>query len=273
MQVFARYNKGVKYLLTVIDVFSKFAWVVPLKDKTGKSVTEAFSKIIDTRLPKHLWVDEGTEFFNKTFKQFLDDNKINMYHTFNYGKAVVIERFNRTLKRIMWKYFTANNTNNYLNKLQDMVDKYNNTKHSSIKMTPKQASKNENVGKTYFNLYGDLSKTLTTTKFKIGDEVRISKLKRHFEKGYTPNWTEEIFVIYEILDTNPITYKLRDLNQENIEGTFYEQELSQTKQKVFRIEKIVRRDYKKQQAFVKWKGYSNTFNSWVKLKEIENINY
>ena len=133
MQAFVRYNKGIRYLLTVIYIFSNFFWVIPLKDKTGKSVTEAFTKIIKPRITNHLWVDEGTEFFNKTFKQFLADNKINIYHTFNEGKAVVIELFNRTLKRIMWKHFTANNTNSYLDKLQDMVDKYNSTKHSTIK--------------------------------------------------------------------------------------------------------------------------------------------
>ena len=272
MQAFARYNKGIKYLLTVIDVFSKYAWVVPLKDKTGKSVTEAFVGLVEQgRHPNNLWVDEGTEFYNKTFKKFLEDNKINMYHTFNFGKAVVIERFNRTLKQIMWKYFTANNTNTYLNNLPDMVKKYNNTKHRSIKMSPTNASKSENKGNVYFNLYGGdkrPSRSESSLKHKIGDKVRISKLKRHFEKGYTPNWTEEIFVIDEILNTNPVTYRLKDLNQEEIKGTFYEQELSKAKQEIFRIEKIIKKDYKNQRALVKWKGYSKDFNNWVKFSDI-----
>ena len=100
-------------------------------------------------------------------------------------------------------------------------------------------------------------------KYKIGDKVRISKLKRHFEKGYTPNWTEEIFVIDEILNTNPVTYRLKDLNQEEIKGTFYEQELSKAKQEIFRIEKIIKKDYKNKRALVKWKGYSKDFNNLV----------
>ena len=272
MQAFSKKNKDTKYLLTIIDVFSKYAWAVPLINKTGESVTEAFDKIVsEGRKPKNLWVDEGKEFYNKTFQSFLKKNNISMYHTFNEGKAVVIERFNRTLKRIMWKYFTANNTYSYLNVLQSMLYKYNNTKHSSIKMSPEEASKKSNKGTVYFNLYGDLEVSKSKPKFKIGDSVRLSKLKRHFEKGYTPNWTEEVFVINGIQNTNPITYTLKDLNNELIQGSFYEQELLLAKQEIYRIEKVIRRDYKKKQALVKWKGYSEKFNSWVPLSDLKQI--
>ena len=113
MQAFSSFNKGLKYILTVIDVFRKYAWAVPIKDKSAASVTKAFETIINDRIPKTLWVDEGKEFYNATFKKLLDKHKIYMYSTFNEGKAVVIERFNRTLKYIMWKYFTANNTRFY----------------------------------------------------------------------------------------------------------------------------------------------------------------
>jgi hypothetical protein len=271
MQAFSKDNKGIKYLLTVIDVFSKYAWAVPIKNKTGDSVTEAFNEIVSGgRKPENLWVDEGKEFYNKTFQSFLDKNTINMYHTFNEGKAVVIERFNRSLKRIMWKYFTSNNTYTYLNDLPKMLEKYNNTRHSSIKMSPKQASKQLNKGNVYFNLYGDLKVSKSKAKFKIGDRVRLSKIKRHFEKGYTPNWTEEIFTIDGIQNTNPRTYTIRDLNNELVQGSFYEQELMPTKQEVFRIEKVIKRDYKKKQALVKWKGYSDKFNSWIKMPKIIN---
>ena len=109
-------------------------------------------------------------------------------------------------------------------------------------------------------------------KLKVGDKVRISKYKRKvFDKGYTPNWTEEIFLIDQIQSTNPITYRLKDLNDEKIQGSFYEPELLKAKQDVFRIDKVIRRDYKKKQALVKWKGYSNDFNSWVSLKDLKNI--
>ena len=109
-------------------------------------------------------------------------------------------------------------------------------------------------------------------KFKKGDKVRISKFKRNvFDKGYTPNWTEEVFTVDKIQYTNPITYKLKDLRGEDIQGSFYKLELLEAKQDVFRIDKIIRRDYKKKQALVSWKGYSDDFNSWIPIKNLKNI--
>ena len=124
----------------------------------------------------------------------------------------------------------------------------------------------------YFNLYGNLKQSVTKPKFKVGDKVRISKYKRKiFDKGYTPNWTEEIFTVDTIQYTNPITYKIKDLNNEKIKRSFYEPELLKAKQDVFRIEKVIKRDYKKKQAPVKWKGYSDDFSSWIPLKDLQNI--
>ena len=139
-------------------------------------------------------------------------------------------------------------------------------------MTPTEASKKKNQGIVYFNLYGDMNQVSSKPKFKIGDKVRISKYKRNvFDKGYTPNWTEEMFTIDKIQHTNPITYKLNDLNNEEIKGTFYEPELLKAKQDVLRIDKVIRRDYKKKQALVKWKGYSDDFNSWIPMKDLQHI--
>ena len=139
-------------------------------------------------------------------------------------------------------------------------------------MTPIEASKKKNEGTVYFNLYGDIKQLSSKPKFKIVDKVRISKYKRKtFDKGYTPNWTEEIFIINEIRHTNPITYKLKDLNDKEIQGSFYEPELLKADQEVFRIDKVIRRDYKKKQALVKWKGYSNDFNSWIPIKALKGI--
>ncbi len=144
MRHFEKQNNGYKYLLTVIDVFSKFAWAIPLKVKTGKQMIELFQNIFKDRKPKKLWTDAGKEFINKDFKNFLSDNEIELYQTYNEGKAVVIERFNRTLKEKMWKKFTETDNNKYLEILPKLVSNYNNIIHSTIKMTPTDASKIEN---------------------------------------------------------------------------------------------------------------------------------
>jgi len=175
------------------------------------------------------------------------------------------------LKTKMWKQFTIQGNTQYLHILPEILKQYNNTKHSSIKMTPTEASKKKNEGIVYFNLNGNTEPS-SKPKFKVGDKVRISKYKRKvFDKGYTPNWTEEVFTIDKIQYTNPITYKLKDLNNEELKGSFYEPELFKAKRDIFRIEKIIRRDYWKKQALVKWKGYSDYFNSWIPLKDVVKI--
>ena len=173
----------------------------------------------------------------------------------------------------MWKMFSANNNTVFWDKLDKLVDDYNNRKHSNIKMTPIEASKKENEKKVFANLYGDLIYFKPKNpKFSIGDKVRISIYKRRvFDKGYTPNWTEEVFVVDKILLMKPGTYKIVDLLGEEIKGSFYEKELQKAKQQTFRIEKVVRRDNKKKKALVKWKGYSDKFNSWVSFKDLVNF--
>ena len=274
MDKLSKWNKGFKYLLTVIDVFSKFAWVKPLKDKKGSSITTAFADIIKKykRKPEYLWVDKGSEFYNKTFKEWLLQNDIELYSTFNAGKAVIIERFNKTLKSKMYKQFTIQNNTIWYNIVDKLVDEYNETKHGSIRLTPVEASKKKNHGLVYFNLYGDIEALKQKPKFKIGDKVRISKYKRKvFDNGFTPNWTEEVFTVDKIQYTNPITYKLKDLRGEDIQGSFYEPELLKAKQEVFRIDKVIRRDHQKKQALVSWRGYSDDFDTWIPMKDLQNI--
>jgi len=185
MQAFSESNRGVKYLLTVIDVFSKYGWMLPLKDKTGKSVADASKEIFkkSKRKPEKHWTDKGREFYNKNVKEL----GVELYSTENEEKSSVAERWNRTMKEKMFKYFTANNTNKYIDVLGDFVERYNNTRHSSIKMTPVEASKKENEARVYRNLYPDFTRRPMRAKFKAGDKVRILKKKGLFEKGFTPN--------------------------------------------------------------------------------------
>ena len=273
MLKFTKWNKGYKYLLMVIDVFSKYGWIITLKDKKGESIMNAFKTIFkEGRKPQYLWVDKGKEFYNKDLKDLLEKHNIQMYSTENEEKSSVVERWNRTIKSKMWKQFTVQGNTQYLDILPKILKQYNNTRHSSIKMSPTEASKKKNEGIVYFNLYGDMEPLSAKPKFNVGDKVRISKYKRNvFDKGYTPNWSEELFIINKIQYTNPITYKIKDLNNEDIKGSFYEPELLKAKQDVFRIDKVIRRDYKKKQALVKWKGYSDEFNSWIPMKDLQHI--
>ena len=194
MRKYSKWNKGIKYLLTVIDVFSKYGWIVALKDKKTEVLVWHLIAFFEKskRKPEKLWTDKGSEFISKHFKEFLKKNNITLYHTENEEKSSVVERWNKTMKNQMWKMFSANNNTVYWDKLDKLVDDYNNTYHSSIEMTPTEASKKENENKVFANLYGDLIYLKPKNpKFSIGDKVRLSKYKRRvFDKGYTPNWTE-----------------------------------------------------------------------------------
>ena len=233
----------------------------------------AFKTIFNKgRKPQYLWVDKGKEFYNKHLKDLLEKYNTQIYSTENEEKSSVVERWNRTIKSKMWKQFTVQGNTQYLDMLPKILKQYNNTKHSSIKMTPTEASKKSNEGTVHFNLYGDMEQVTSKPKFKVGDKVQISKYKRNvFDKGYTPNWTEELFITDKIQYTNPITYELKDLNNEEIKGSFYEPELLKAKQDVFKIDKVIRRDYKKKQALVKWKGYSDDFNSWIPFRDLKDM--
>ena len=223
MQSLSRKNKGIKYLLCVIDLYSKYAFVIPLKDKKGISIVNAFDKMIkqSNRKPNKIWVDQGGEFYNNGFEKWLSDNDINMYSTYNEGKSVVAERFIRTLKNKFYKHMTATGKNVYYNVLGDVVNKYNNAKHSTIKMKPIEVKNNKRV---YIDEHNEKD-----SKFKVGDRSRISRYKNIFAKGYDPNWSSEIFIVDKINDTVPYTYNLKDLTDEEIIGSFYDKELQKTK--------------------------------------------
>ena len=217
----SRKNKGIKYLLCVIDLYSKYAFVIPLKDKKGISILNAFDKIIKqyNRKPNKIWVDQGGEFYNNIFKKWLSDNDIIMYSTYNEGKSVVAERFIRTLKSKLYKHMIAIGKNLSYDVLDDVVNKYNNTKNGTIKMKPIDVRDNNNK-RVYIDEHNK-----KRSRFKVGDRVRISKFKNIFAKGYTPNWSKEIFIVDKINNTVPYTYNLKDLNDEEIIGSFYDQEL------------------------------------------------
>ena len=248
----------------MIDVYSKYGWIATLKNKTGKEA--ALANLFKIAVPSRLWTDKGREFYNQHVRRVLDANNGTLYSTENEEKSSVAERWNRTMKRIMWKYFTANETNKYIDEFQNMVDKYNTTYHRSIKLTPSDARDPSNYKHVFKALYGKIRPPPSPAKFHVGEKVRISRNKDTFEKVFTRHWTEEVFTVSLVKHTNPITYSLEDLRGEPVRGSSYEQELQATNQQIFRIERVLRRQG--QRAYVKWLGYSNAFNPWVPLQDV-----
>ena len=200
MQFISKFNKGFRFLLCVIDIYSKYAWVIPFKNKKVITITNAFQNILNEskRKPNKIWVDKCSEFYNRSMKSWLEKNAIGMHSTHNEGKSAVTERFFRTLKNKIYKYMTSISKTVYIDKLDDIVNKYNNTFYSTIKMKPPNVKS---------SMYIDSSKKLKKKdpKFKIGDTVKISKYKNIFAKGYVSNWPEEVFVIKKVKKTVPWT--------------------------------------------------------------------
>ncbi len=265
-----KWNRNYKYLLTCIDVFSKYAYVVPIKKKSADSLISAFKTIISRgQKPIALQTDKGTEFINRPLQKWLKSQDIHYFTSNNETKCGIIERFNRTLKSKMWKHFTATDTSKYIDVLPSLVKAYNRAYHRSIGRAPADVNI-ENLMEVRRKLYGEsrASSTKVKFKFKIGAKVRISKSKMTFEKGYRPNWTDEIFEIAERVKRNPPVYRIKDFGGELLEGTFYEMELLEvhkTDADLYQVDKILKRRKRngKTEYFVSWKNYPRKFNSWV----------
>ena len=238
-------EKDFKYILTVMDGYTRYAWCVPLKNKKGETVANAFKDIMkkSKRKPNKLFVDEGKEFYNQhMFELFKfkkkdilekDENgeyKNQIYSVFNASKNPVIERFNRTITNKLWKQFTVQGNQKWLKILQPTVNKYNNTIHRTINTTPKKASEDPSLVKV--SLEQPVSEKPLPCEsekpFKVADRVRIFKYKNKFEKGYKGYWSKEIFKIKKVLNTTPITYEIEALDGETIHGSFYSNELQKT---------------------------------------------
>ena len=268
MSQYSKMNKGYKYIFTNIDVFSKIAYAFPLKSKKICDIEPCFEKIFEKNKPKYIWSDKESSFFSKEMQQFFKDNNVKIYHTNSHLKAVVIERFNRSLRELMMKEFVKNNNTVWYNILPKLIKVSNNRYHSTIKMKPTEVNKsNEKYIKENIYTY---DKTSKIPKFKINDLVRISLKRRPIFDKPSSNikWSEELFKIHSINKSNVITYKIKDLNDEIIDGIFYEKELQKTKNnsEVYIIEKIIRKN--KNKYLVKWRNYSDDFNSWVDKDDV-----
>lgn len=267
---YSKANGNFKYILTVINAFSKYGWAVPLKNKTGKEVTRAMETILlDKRnnIPKNLQTDNGTEFYNADFKNLMTRYGINHYSTFSNLKSSIVERFNRTLKEKMWKEFSMQGNYRWLEMLPKLIQDYNNREHRTIGMKPSEVnSRNASILlKTVYNYIKTVDPI--RKRVKVGDYVRISKHRHAFTKNYTPNWSNEVFTIHTVRNTNPTTYLLKDASGEIISGGFYREELQNVKHPdVYLVEKVLRR--KGQQVLVKWLGLGPSHNSWISKSNV-----
>ena len=274
MSSFSKYNEGTKWILCVLDIFSRKLYAIPIKNKTGLVITQAFRELLETSVSKisQLNTDRGKEFYNKHFQDLMKENNIQHYSTFNQEmKASLIERAIRTLKQVIYRYFTHSNSYRYTDVLQDMVDSYNRTEHSALGMAPNDVSAT-NTEQLWQDLYIPDTPAKSETRYKPGDDVRISKYASTFKKGYLPLWSDEIFTIDEVLLTVPSTYKLTDEAGDQISGTFYKQELQRVNvdNKTYRVEKILgtRKFNGRVQYLVRWVGYPPSFDSYVNKTDI-----
>src|SRR6267154_2518060 len=267
MSLLSNENDSHRYLLTCIDVFSKYARVEPLKNKSGSALTAAFTKMIEQQQCTLLQTDKGTEFLNASFQKLLKDKNIRHYTSENDDiKAAVVERFNRTLKGVMWRHFTHTSSGRYIDVLPQLVMSYNNTYHGSIKMTPSEVSaQNESIVRS--RLYPVIN-LFIKWRYKVGQTVRMKQMKRVFKKGYEPSWTEEVFVVSSLYPSDPPTYILKDMTGEEIKGKFYEQEIQPVTYKAderYIVERVIKTRSRRNRAeyFVKWRNHPDKFNSWV----------
>ena len=221
MQKYSKENDGYRYICVIIDCFSRYVWVKPLKNKTGKATVKALALLLMNERPKLIQADQGTEFFNRDVKRMLEAFGPKLYHTYTDKKAAIVERVQRTLRGRLGRLFTKRGNFKWIDKIDDIVTAYNNTHHSSIKMKPADVDE-EHIANIFFNSLPNLKKTI---KFSNGDRVRILIKKNQFAKEFEKSWSEEIFKIKRIQNTNPITYLIEDLDGEDIIGGFYTEEL------------------------------------------------
>ena len=267
MQKLSKWNKGYKYMLTVIDVFSKVAWAEPLKTKSAKHMLVALNRLTQhvPTSPLRVQTDKGTEFLAKPVQAWFKKKKWHHFVTRSDPKASVVERWHRTLKQRMFRYFTTHNTLRWIDILSDLVVAYNESYHSSIGMAPLDVN-DSNEEEVWNRLYKARLRPRRRKKptLRVGDRVRLQKKHRPFKKGYLPGWTEEVFSIAKVKQGPPPQYKIVEWDGTPIQGTFYEQDVQKvhvTDQTLFRVEKVLQR--KKGQVLVRWKGWPSKYDSWI----------
>jgi hypothetical protein len=259
----SRHNDNYKFILTCIDCYSRYAFAVPVKNKSAPEVKSAFETILtkSDRSPTYVQTDKGREFLNAIFFSFLKQRSILHYTSENNDiKCAIVERFNRTLKSKMWRYFTYSKTLRYIEVLPKLMQSYNTTHHSSIKIAPNRMDR-------HYEDKVEARRKSVTYKFTVGDSVRISRTVEPFRKGYEGAWSKEVFIVSSRHPTNPPTYTLKDYSGEVVKGKFYVEELQRVKRdpSLFEVERVVRTRTRKgkKEYLVRWMGYGPKHDTWV----------
>ena len=266
LKEFESVNNGYRYILTVIDCFSKYAWAKALKTKTSAEVQRAFESIFQERKPVMIQTDKGREFESVMIKKFFKKNNV-IHFTSNSPeiKCAIVERFNRTLKGKMFKLFTSTGRRRWITKLPDLIHAYNNSIHRSTNYRPVEVSF-ENQHHVYKNLYKE--PIIGKPKLKEGDTVRQRYIYDKFDRGFYPNWTDTTFEVKDHIAGKKPRYKVDDTKRRH-----YPEELQKINPGLYRIEYVkdvaIRR--KRLEYLVKWTGYSDHYNSWIPARDVTPV--
>ena len=273
---YANENDGQKYIITIIDTFSKKAWAYGLERKTGQAIYDVMEPFFDQNKCKYIQFDQGTEFYNKKFLDLLKRHNIKHYSTYSDRKSAIVERFNRTLKTRMFRAFTALGSHRWVDILPDLVAGYNNSNHRSIGMSPNEVTPaNQHI--VLKRLFPKVKKVSKHSKpyFKVGDTVRISPIKEEFQKGYEQTYSNQVYKVSKILKTYPITYKIKDFNNEELKGMFYKRELQHVNKtdRTYHINQILKERTRrgKKEYLVNWKSYPETLQEWIPQHNLFDI--
>ena len=273
-QKFRRQNRNYRYILVVLDIFSRFAWARPLKTKTGKDVCTALKDIFEKsgRKPSYIWSDAGKEFFNNLMTKGLLGDTTTLYASYNQPKAAIAERFIRTLRNKIETRYLGTQQTVWYKELQNLIDEYNSSFHTGIGMSPDEAIQPENFAKVFSKQYEDRIAPTNYRLLKVGDKVRLAMLKKVFEKGTSPNWTEEVFEVVKVdTDSVPYVYSVKDMMDEVVDGTWYRYQLQKTDQQIFRIDKVLRKRKMADgtsESLVRWSGFPSKFDSWISSADV-----
>lgn len=286
MVQYGKENKGFKYILVLIDIFTRFLWTYPLKTLKAVEMVTAMKEVFSVITPEKLRTDNGSEFVNKTVEEYLNSKDVKHFTTRNETKSNFAERVIRTVKSKITHYMTHKQSHEWVSILQDVTKSYNTTFHRSIKMTPAKAREAdritlwkvqyETVDNPLRNLKSDKSEIRTYT-LKVGDQVKISFLKKAFERAYDEKWSREVFIITgRVMKQNIAQYTIKSWDNDPVIGRFYQEELQKVhvdNSTIYNIEKVVRKKRKRKKVLclVKWQGWGEQYNTWVPESEIQDI--